>query len=149
MNLQCRALQANLRTCWFFPTFFLQGNRILWWKTEKDLDRGGIRVPEGQIILRGHAGKKVCSDGIGVNYGECRLLDLNLFSFLRLFSCNVVVRSHFTFAIGSAGVRAGPGFASRLHVRAKFGCQDARTSVFCLRIDGGLCQFKCGFGEGA
>jgi len=40
-----------------FLAFKIKGNRILWWKAEKDLDKGGVRVPEGQIILRGHAGK--------------------------------------------------------------------------------------------
>lgn len=33
-----------------------QGNRVLWWRSERDLDRGGVRGPEGQIVLRGHAG---------------------------------------------------------------------------------------------
>ncbi|EWM25237.1 protein c kinase isoform a [Nannochloropsis gaditana] len=53
-NVQTRAAGSNQP--WRQAYAAVQGNRILWWKTEKDLDRGGIRVPEGQIILRGHAG---------------------------------------------------------------------------------------------
>ena len=39
----------------------VQGNRVLWWKTEKDLDRGV--PPEGQIVLRGHAGERDVGEG--------------------------------------------------------------------------------------
>lgn len=53
-NIQTRAAASNQP--WRQAYVAVQGNRILWWKAEKDLDKGGVRVPEGQIILRGHAG---------------------------------------------------------------------------------------------